>query len=65
MDAPKDLPKGFTCSSCGKEHRFSLWVYGHWNEGLSMVCDCGLRHSIRKGIATPAKKAPKDGEKQP
>ena len=48
-----ELPKAFTCSKCEKEHRFSFYVYAHWNGRLTHTCDCGQKHLIQSGKATP------------
>lgn len=49
----KELPKGFTCTKCRKEHRFSFYVYAHADESLEHTCTCGAKHRIRNFAATP------------
>lgn len=51
MNEPQ-LPKGFVCR-CGKQHRFSLWVYAHFDEQLEFTCpDCGCKFNVWQGVAT-------------
>lgn len=47
-----NLPKGFTCTQCGKEHEFDAYVYAHWDTLLGHTCDCGAEHGILRGVAT-------------
>lgn len=39
-------PTSFKCQTCGKEHPFSVWVYGHMDERLKHKCECGAEHAI-------------------
>jgi len=51
-NGPKELPKGFTCSWCGKFHLFDPYVYAHWRDVLVYTCDaCGARHKCVCGLA--------------
>lgn len=58
-----DLPKGFTCSKCGKTHEFATYVYAHWDALLTHTCDCGQVHEIIRGRAFP-KRARKKRDKK-
>lgn len=51
----RGLAKGFTCTSCGREHEYPAYVYAHWNVGLVHTCKCKARHCITRGIAAPLK----------
>lgn len=45
-------PSGFSCTTCKKQHRFSVYVFGHMNEHLTHTCDqCGAQHDIFQGQA--------------
>jgi DNA-directed RNA polymerase subunit RPC12/RpoP len=46
-------PKGYKCSKCGAENEFSSYVYAHWREILTHTCECGQKHEICHGIASP------------
>lgn len=43
-----ELPKGWTCT-CGLFHRFSLWVYAHWDIEITTTCDCGRQVTFLGG----------------
>ena len=45
----RELPKGFTCEVCSKEHTFPPYVYAHWDEALCTTCECGTEYSVFKG----------------
>lgn len=46
----KELPKGFKCTTCNKEHTFPAYVYAHWDEELIHTCgDCGAKHIVMCG----------------
>jgi len=46
------LPKGFVCP-CGEKHKFTAWVYDHWQEPLTFTCPkCGKKAAIRSGVVT-------------
>ena len=46
----KELPKGFKCTTCNKEHIFPAYVYAHWDDLLIHTCDeCGAKHSVMCG----------------
>jgi hypothetical protein len=50
----QDLPKGYTCTECGKFHKFNTYVYAHYETRLSHICDnCNRPHWIVNGKATP------------
>jgi len=51
--AKEDLPKGYTCTKCGAFHRFTAYVYSHWDMPLTHLCDCGVHHDIMRGTAAP------------
>ena len=51
MKSSGTLPKGFTCD-CGREHKFPLYVYAHWNILLTMTCEsCSRTYEIQNGVA--------------
>lgn len=56
---PTELPKGYTCSTCGKEHAYPGYVYAHWRESLTHDCECGAKHTIFEGVARQTKKGKK------
>lgn len=35
---------------CGNEHALGGYVAAHWTEKLIHTCDCGRKHSIRRGL---------------
>jgi hypothetical protein len=40
---------GFTCT-CGKPApEFTAWVYAHWSDPLTHICDCGRQWNIQNG----------------
>ena len=41
--------KSVTCTSCGKEHIFAMYVFAHWDEELIYKCKCGTKHAIKRG----------------
>lgn len=58
-----EIAKGYTCKTCGKFNEFSAYVYSHWYETLTHICDCQAKHDIRRGIAvqiSKGKKPPKE-----
>lgn len=55
----KELPKGYTCAVCGKEHLFPSYVYAHWTEQITHECDCGVKHNVLRGIAIRVKSSQK------
>jgi predicted nucleic acid-binding Zn-ribbon protein len=43
------MKKGYTCK-CGHQHRFTLWVFAHYDETLIHFCpDCGRENTFKKG----------------
>ena len=45
----KELPKGFTCT-CGRKHKFPMYVYAHWTIELLLICgECGKKWSFLEG----------------
>lgn len=53
--------RGFSCEWCGKEHKFTAYVYAHMREPLVHMCsNCGATHTI---IMATAKLA-SEGEKE-
>jgi len=45
-------PKGFTCE-CGEYIQYSGYVYAHWNDVLTHICEkCKRKHVIIQGIAS-------------
>ena len=56
MYSSKTLSKGFVCE-CGKDNKFPLYVYSHWEILLDMTCDCGIKYTILKGTATKVARA--------
>ena len=44
------LPKGFNCGECSTFHRFSAWVYAHWDIRITASCQlCGSVNHIEAG----------------
>lgn len=44
------LPKGYYCGACETFHRFGMWVYAHWDERITGVCQhCGAVNHIEAG----------------
>jgi hypothetical protein len=56
---------GYVCS-CGKFHRFTAWVYAHWDIPISSECDaCGRTSHLMQGRTfhtDEKKKAPAEAE---
>jgi hypothetical protein len=56
MRSSGTLPSGFVCT-CGKDFRFSPYVYAHWHILLTAKCDCGREFEIEAGnvyeVVTP------------
>lgn len=52
MTAKKtEMARGYTCSSCGREHPYPAYVFAHWREILTHVCECGAKVEIILGVA--------------
>jgi len=49
----EELPKGYDCPACGRFHRFSPWVYAHWDIAITHSCNCGVEATILMGRAYP------------
>lgn len=44
-----EVPDRYSCG-CGAVHRFSLWVYAHWEAVITHVCGtCRRRNRLRHG----------------
>lgn len=46
---------GYTCK-CGRENPFTAYVFAHWDQEVTHVCECGLRWAIYAGEAELLKK---------
>lgn len=44
--------KGYTCT-CGKYHKFPMYVYAHPTDELIHKCDCGRKVTIYDTTAYP------------
>lgn len=54
-----NAPSGYDCQCCKKRHEFPAYVFAHWNEILTNVCDaCGATHEILRGKADMTKLPP-------
>ena len=51
-----EMPTGYECATCGKRHNYPAYVYAHWNEPLTHECECGAKHSVCRGKASPVRK---------
>jgi transcription elongation factor Elf1 len=51
MSALKEaLPKNDKCPYCGSEHKLPVYVFAHWNDMFSVICeDCGKSYKLLKG----------------
>lgn len=49
-EKPRPMAKGFTCP-CGRSHRFSMYVFAHWDDRLTFPCACKREFTIRRGVA--------------
>lgn len=51
MSKITELPKGYTCSFCKRENKYSAYVFAHWREVLIHTCSCGAKYKIVNGSA--------------
>ena len=49
-----DLPKGYTCTSCGKFNSFTAYVYAYFYGVITHTCECGARNKVLRGKLLPA-----------
>lgn len=45
------VEKGYTCE-CGKFHKFSAYVYAHYDVELVHACDCGRKNTLIGGCVS-------------
>lgn len=41
---------GYTCV-CGRAHKYPAYVYAHWADELTHLCECGRVAKIKNGVA--------------
>lgn len=46
-------PKSFTCKRCNQVRPFSDEVYQKWNKRLIIVCACGAKYNLFRGVVKP------------
>lgn len=44
------LPIGYTCATCGDFHKFSGYIYAHFDEEIVHTCLCGSRSTLCRGL---------------
>lgn len=49
MNETEAIPKSWTCTKCGNRYQFGFYVMAHWDDLLKHACDCGVKHSTRRG----------------
>jgi len=47
----ENLPKGFICMTCSKEHRYPPSLFAHWTIEVNFRCECGTEYAILRGNA--------------
>ena len=45
------LKDGFICT-CGRAHKFPMYVYAHYRKRLAFTCPCGVSWDIQAGVAS-------------
>jgi transcription elongation factor Elf1 len=48
------IPKGFTCTKCGKRNEFRVYVVANRTTLFTHTCDCAARHHIYDGMVADA-----------
>jgi hypothetical protein len=49
------LPEGYTCRTCGTQHRFPAYVYANWRAIITHTCPCGSVNECLLGHVTEIK----------
>ena len=52
------LPENYVCE-CGKKHKFTTYVYAHWDVEQIHTCDCGRENTLYRGKVINAIQDPK------
>lgn len=58
----KEMNKSYTCE-CGREHRFSGYVFAHLDMTLDHTCECGRKNVLCRGLVCRSIKPKNEGQR--